>query len=53
MDTRLQDRLSALIAENAAEEAISVPMETAVEILFELDRLRKVREALDPEKRDY
>lgn len=41
-----QKELIDLIAENAENATVEIPMELAVKIAYELDRLNKIREAL-------
>ena len=43
------EELTKVIAEHSKEETVPVPMELAVWIAFELEKMRQVRKALDGE----
>ena len=53
MDSKDKDQLINLIGSQAGERQILIPMELAVDIAIELERLDRIRKALEPDLRDY
>lgn len=42
-----------LITSHVEEEKVAIPMNLAIDIAMELERLSRIRQALDPDQRDY
>ena len=53
MDSKSKEQLVNLIGAQAGERQIMIPMELAVDIAVELERLDRIRKALAPDLRDY